>query len=88
LVVHGASLISVTLDQGRVETPKGDVPLCEVELELNEGSPADLFGLAQALAQTVPLRLGALSKSARGWGLIDGTLRKSSKAGAVRLDPD
>lgn len=88
LVVHGASLISATLDQGRIETPEGDVPLCEVELELDEGSPADLFGLAQVLAQTVPLRLGALSKSARGWSLVDGTLRKSSKAGAVRLDPD
>ncbi|KQP35050.1 CYTH and CHAD domain-containing protein [Methylobacterium sp. Leaf100] len=87
LVVHGASLISVTLDQGRIETAEGAVPLCEVELELDEGSPGDLFGLAQALAETIPLRLGALSKSARGWRLIDGTLRKSSKASPVRLEP-
>ena len=50
LVVHGDSLISVTLDQGRIETKGGDVPLCEVELELEEGKPGDLFGLAQALA--------------------------------------
>ena len=88
LVVHGDSLISVTLDQGRIETKGGDVPLCEVELELEEGKPGDLFGLAQALAETVPLRLGALSKSARGWSLLDGTLRKSSKSGAVRLAPE
>jgi len=88
LVVHGASLVSVILDQGRVETADGAVPLCEVELELGEGTPADLFGLAQALAETVSLRLGALSKSARGWRLVDGTLRKASKAGPVRLEPD
>jgi inorganic triphosphatase YgiF len=64
------------------------VPLCELELELGEGRPGDLFGLAQALSETVPLRLGALSKSARGWSLLDGTLRKASKSGAVRLAPE
>jgi inorganic triphosphatase YgiF len=88
LVVHGDSLISATLDEGRIETTQGDLPLCEVELELDEGKPGDLFGLAQALAETVPLRLGALSKSARGWSLLDGTLRKASKSGAVRLAPE
>ncbi len=88
LVLHGESLISATLDQGRIETKQGDVPLCELELELGEGKPGDLFGLAQALSETVPLRLGALSKSARGWSLLDGTLRKASKSGAVRLAPE
>ncbi|KQP50792.1 CHAD domain-containing protein [Methylobacterium sp. Leaf108] len=85
-VRYGESRISVTLDQGRVETPDGDVPLCEVELELVEGRAADLFGLAQALAETVPLRLGALSKSERAFALLDGTLRRPSKARAVRLE--
>lgn len=86
-VAYGASRISATLDQGRIETQAGDVPLCELELELLDGEPSDLFGLAQALAETVPLRLGALSKSARGFALLDGKLRRPSKAGLVVLDP-
>ena len=85
---YGASRIEVALDQGRIETPNGDTPLWELELELREGSPEDLFTLAQALGETVPLRLGAMSKSARGFRLIDGTLRRPSKAGAVRLGQD
>lgn len=85
-VTYGTSRISATLDQGRVETGAGDVPLCELELELLDGEASDLFGLAQALAETAPLRLGALSKSARGFALLNGKLRKPSKAGAVALD--
>lgn len=83
---HGESQISATLDEGRVETTSGDAPLCEIELELVEGDAGDLFGLAQALCETAPLRLGALSKSARGIALLDGTLRRPSKAGAVKLE--
>jgi inorganic triphosphatase YgiF len=85
-VGYGASRISATLDQGRIETPAGDAPLCELELELEEGTAGDLFSLAQALAETAPLRLGALSKSERGFALTDETLRRPRKAGAVILE--
>lgn len=86
-IAYGASRIAVAFDQGRIETPNGDAPLWELELELAEGRAEDLFTLAQALAETVPLRLGALSKSARGFALVDGTFRRPSKAGPVRLAP-
>lgn len=79
-VRHGASDISVTLDAGRVETDKGDAPLCEVELELKDGDPADLFALAREIGRSVPLRLGALSKGERGLTLIEDRLRRPSKA--------
>lgn len=82
---QGDSRILVTLDEGRVESPAGDAPLCEVELELEEGDPADLFQLAQALAETVPLRLGVHSKSAIGFALIDGSGRSIVKAEAIDL---
>ena len=88
MVRYGASRIEVAFDEGRIETPNGDAPLWELELELKEGRPEDLFTLAQALAETVPLRLGALSKSARGFSLRDGTLRRPSKARPVTLAPD
>ncbi|KQO54414.1 MULTISPECIES: CYTH and CHAD domain-containing protein [unclassified Methylobacterium] len=87
-VAHGTSRISATLDQGRVETPDGDAPIWELELELIDGDPADLFSLAQTLAETVPLRLGVLSKSERGFRILSGTLRRPSKAGSVKLSPD
>ncbi|MCJ2138215.1 CHAD domain-containing protein [Methylobacterium sp. J-026] len=84
-VTQNGSRILVTLDEGRVESPVGDVPLCELELELQDGDPADLFQLAQALAETVPLRLGVYAKSAVGFALIDGTGRGVVKAGPTEL---
>ena len=85
-VRYGASRIAVTLDAGRIETAAGTAPVCEVEFELAEGDPADLFALAQALAETIPLRLGALSKSERGEAVLAGTLHRPSKAERIVLD--
>ena len=87
-VTYGASRIAATLDEGRVETDKGDAPLCELELELESGNPADLFALAQALAETVPLRVGVLSKSARGFALRDGKAVRPSKSDMAPLPKD
>jgi triphosphatase len=81
-VEHGQSRILVTLDEGRVESPAGDAPLCGLELELQEGDPADLFLVAQAFAETVPLRLSVNAKSAVGFALIDGT-----GPGVVKAEP-
>ncbi|GJE57125.1 CYTH and CHAD domain-containing protein [Methylobacterium thuringiense] len=85
---HGESRIVATLDVGRVETANGDVPLCEVELELDDGSPADLFALARTLSESAPLRLGVLSKGERGYALIADRLRKPSKAEPPALAED
>lgn len=85
---HGSSSIVATLDTGRVETDAGDAPLCEVELELEDGSAADLFTLASALGESAPLRLGVLSKGERGYALIDERLHNPSKAGSFDLDPE
>lgn len=84
-VTYGASRIAATLDEGRVESERGDTPLCELELELESGTATDLFALAQALAETVPLRIGVLSKSARGFALQDSSGARPSKAGPMRL---
>ncbi|WP_375464931.1 CHAD domain-containing protein [uncultured Methylobacterium sp.] len=87
-VTYGDSRIAATLDAGHVEAEGVNAPLCELELELESGSAADLFGLAQALAETVPLRLGVLSKSARGFALRKADGPRPSKAGAVALPQD
>ncbi len=85
-LTFGASTISATLDSGRLETHKGNAPLCELELELKSGSAADLFGLAISLSETVPLKLGALSKGERGNALVDETLLRPSKAQIPTLE--
>ena len=85
---QGESRILVTLDEGRVESPIGDAPLCGIELELQAGKPADLFVVAQSLAETVPLRLSVNAKSAVGFALIDGTGPTIVKAGALDLPDD
>lgn len=82
----GSSTVSVTLDSGRVETEKDQAPLCELELELKSGLPADLFSLARTLSEAVPLKLGALSKGERGYALIEETLYRPSKAQTVSLE--
>lgn len=86
-VAQGSSRILVTLDEGRVEAAAGDAPLCEIELELQDGDPADLFVVAQSLSETVPLRLSVLSKSAVGYALLDGKTASVVKADTVAL-PD
>ncbi|MFC6789578.1 CYTH domain-containing protein [Methylobacterium komagatae] len=70
-ISFGESRIAVTLDDGRIESASGDALLCEVELELESGRVADLFSLAQALSEAAPLRLAVLSKSARGFAVLD-----------------
>lgn len=87
-ISFGESRIAVTLDDGRIESASGDALLCEVELELESGRVADLFSLAQALSEAAPLRLAVLSKSARGFAVLDREAPSPAKADAVDLSPE
>jgi phosphohistidine phosphatase SixA len=42
------------IDNGHIEAAERSQPLCELELELVEGDPAELYALAQQLAETLP----------------------------------
>ena len=83
-LAHGA-LVELALDQG--ELRQGDLrePLSEVELELKSGDAVALFDFALQLQDKVPLRLGNLSKSARGYALNAKQPWSSVKAGSVEL---
>ena len=87
LVQQGSSRIEVALDSGRITAAADDriVPICEVELELKDGAPGDVFALAHAIAALVPLRLGVRSKSERGYALAAGTHGRVRKAEPVPL---
>ena len=62
------------IDSGTVQftAPDGSLrqaPICELELELEQGEASDLFTLACELAQTLPLMPADVSKAERGYRL-------------------
>lgn len=72
LVTYGNSQIEVALDRGEVSAGDLSEPLQEIELELKQGDLADVLALAAELGKAEGLRLGSLSKAARGYWLAQG----------------
>ena len=86
-VQFGNSDITFTLDQGKIDTGKSTAPICELELELKNGSASDLFQLARRLDEKIPLELSYQTKSARGYSLLDESAADVGKAQEVFLRP-
>ncbi|WP_343550718.1 inorganic triphosphatase [Pantoea sp.] len=74
LVQFGDSEIEVAFDQGEVASGEFSEPLYEVELELKSGQREDMLKFAEELIAMGGLRLGSLSKAARGYQLAQGNL--------------
>ncbi|KII79964.1 inorganic triphosphatase [Vibrio renipiscarius] len=66
------SQIEVAFDQGEVVSGELTDAICEVELELKSGQTDALFTLARSLSDAGGMRLGNLSKAARGYRLAQG----------------
>ena len=86
IVQEGGSTIELVLDQGLIHGDNDDVGVCEIELELKDGVPADLFRLAHKLDAVAPVRIGVLSKSERGYRLTR-AMKPAFKAEPIALDP-
>jgi triphosphatase len=84
----GESEIELTIDKGKVEAGGHSSPLCEVELELKRGESAELFKLARALAEEIPVQLAVKSKAEQGYALVAGEEPTAIKATPVALAPD
>jgi len=82
---HHNTRIEVVLDEGAVTAGRKRTALTELELELKRGKAASLFDLAEAIGRAVPLRLGTMSKSERGYALREGRLGRPAKADPVTL---
>lgn len=67
----GGNRIEVALDQGTVESGEAQSRICELELELVQGSPAALFQLAGRLGGRIRLFPGAINKAERGFRLLN-----------------
>lgn len=65
----GVSIL-LMIDSGTIEVGERSAPICELELELEDGEPLDLLELACELARDLPLSPGDLSKAQRGFRLF------------------
>ncbi|WP_444985173.1 CYTH domain-containing protein [Halomonas mongoliensis] len=72
-LAHAGARIEVALDEGEILADGRRVAIRELELELKAGEPEALWSLAEALAESVPLRPADTSKAARGGALLRGT---------------
>ena len=69
-IERNGAKIEAVLDQGKIVAGGHTLLLCQVELELKEGSLAVVFALARALDAVVPLQLSPLSKAQRGYDCL------------------
>ncbi len=72
IAMPDGSQIELAFDQGEVRANDSSEPICEVELELKSGQTDALFTLARELCEEGGMRLGNLSKAARGYRLAAG----------------
>jgi inorganic triphosphatase YgiF len=77
--------IALTVDRGTIDIGERSAPLCEIELELERGEPADLFDVARKLVHSLPAQLAVKSKSDRGYELLDGEQAAPVKAAPIDL---
>lgn len=85
-LANGVWAAEMTIDDGTVQAGELADRLCEIEIELRRGTPADLFAIARSFGEAAPLRLGIRTKADRGYALVSGeTLKavKGSDAGVV-----
>lgn len=85
---RGTSL-EVALDRGEVVREfagdRTNSSFAELEIERKSGDPAEIFALARSLARRTALRIGVLTKSERGYALLDGTSPAFVKATRPQL---
>ncbi len=80
VITYQQSQIELGLDQGNVTAGEHSEPLAEIELEILEGNTADLLELAALLGKNGGLRLGGLSKAARGYHLAQGNVLREARS--------
>jgi hypothetical protein len=83
----GESVIEVALDQGEIDSGRERSPFCEVELELKQGRPDDLFRLAKTLAEKVPVELGLASRRSAATACCAVTVKAPSRRRRSRYVP-
>lgn len=70
LIDFEGARIELAMDSGEIRAGQSVCPISELELELKSGMPLQLFGLALALLDIVPLRVEYTSKAEHGYRLF------------------
>lgn len=86
MVQFEGALIELSLDSGEIRAGENTHPISELELELKSGEPVQLFRLALALLDIVPLEIEATSKAEYGYRLYAPAKPCVSKARAPKLN--
>lgn len=79
--------IELGLDSGEIRAKGKTRQISELELELKSGDPGQLFKIALALADIVPLQVEDTSKAEYGYRLFSGERPAAREAAFPRLDP-
>jgi len=85
MLVFGGAEIELGMDSGKISTGLSTMPISELELELKSGEPAQLFKLALALLDIVPLEVQHASKAEYGYRLFSCAKPVVTKAAAPDL---
>jgi inorganic triphosphatase YgiF len=86
IVALDSGRVEVALDRGSVVIEGHSAPLCELEIELLEGSSDAVFEVASQISQHISLLPLHVSKSERAYRLADGTLDAPVRAKPPALD--
>ena len=85
LVTPGGARVRCDIDRGRILSQGREVPIHEMELELQSGPVDELFALADTVTAIVPARLSARTKAHRGFTLFLDQGQPWSRAAPVVL---
>lgn len=84
---QNGTLIEVSFDKGEIKAADHELQLHEVELELKQGTVAELFAFAQRLVAAAPMTLSFVSKGERGFLLSEGKWGVAQKVALPDLSP-
>ncbi len=86
-IEENGSRFEVVVDQGEVVAGDRRSPIREVEVELKDGNPSDLFVFARRIDAVTGFRFGVRSKAERGFALVEAQ-KLVFKSEPIHLDPD
>jgi len=87
LLRDAESEIELALDVGEIRSESGRrEAVCEAELELKKGDAQRLLEIALALNDQIDFTVSSMSKSGRGYALIDDAAPSPAKSKRIRLD--
>lgn len=71
LTFNDGAKVELVWDVGTIAGNGHSEPLNEIELELKSGTVGHIFDLARIISRHIAVKIGLLSKAARGYALID-----------------